>query len=173
MKRIFNGLYRLTLSLWVGGVAIFTFLVTPIIFREFGRDLAGQFVGKMFPLYFPYLLVLTAVALVAFLLGREESKGLSATLPIFLLAGALIVNLFVNFKLYPDIEEVKRSVSSFERESPSSPGRREFARLHAASAVLNLLVFADGVALLLMGPALRRREESQSSAMEAEAGARP
>ncbi len=125
----------------------------------------------MFPFYFPYLLVLAAVALVAFLLGREESKGLGANLPIFLLAGALTVNLFVNFKLYPDIEEVKRSITSFERESPESAGRKEFGRLHAASAVLNLLVFADGVALLFMGPALRRREEAAGAPEGAQAHA--
>ena len=26
--------YRLALSLWVGGIALFTFVVTPVIFRE-------------------------------------------------------------------------------------------------------------------------------------------
>jgi hypothetical protein len=152
MKRIFNGLYRLTLSLWVGGVVIFTFLVTPVLFNSFDREVAGGIVAKLFPLYFPYLLVLEAVALVAFIIGREESKALAATLPIYLLIGALGVSLFVNYKLYPDIREAKREAASSGRES-------EFARLHAVSAGLNLLILADGIALLLIGPALRRREE--------------
>lgn len=36
-----------------------------------------------------------------------------------------------------------------------SPLRKEFARLHAMSAALNLIVLADGVALLLIGTGLR------------------
>lgn len=166
MKRIFNGLYRLTLSLWVGGVVIFTFLVTPVLFNSFDREVAGGIVAKLFPLYFPYLLVLEAVALVAFIIGREESKGLAATLPIYLLIGALGVSLFVNFKLYPDIREAKREAASSGRES-------EFARLHAVSAGLNLLILADGIALLLIGPALRRREESQGVTEGAQADSPP
>jgi hypothetical protein len=41
--------YRLALSLWVGGIALFTFVVTPVIFRTQGRDAAGKIVGSIFP----------------------------------------------------------------------------------------------------------------------------
>jgi len=46
--------------------------------------------------------------------------------------------------------QVKQQVASFEREAPDSPMRKEFRRLHAISAVLNLLVLADGAALLVL-----------------------
>lgn len=33
-------LYRLALAFWVGGVALFTFVLTPILFKTQPRDLA-------------------------------------------------------------------------------------------------------------------------------------
>lgn len=35
---IASAVYRLGLSLWVGGMALFTFVVTPVIFRTQGRE---------------------------------------------------------------------------------------------------------------------------------------
>jgi hypothetical protein len=49
-------IYNLVLSLWVGGNALFTFLVTPVIFKMYGRDEAGKIVGNLFPSYFTSLL---------------------------------------------------------------------------------------------------------------------
>jgi hypothetical protein len=168
MTRILQALYRLFMSLWVGGTAIFTFLVTPIIFGSFPRDMAGQLVGKLFPFYFPYLLILVAATLVVFWFGRGPDRSLASRLPLYLLAGALAVQAFVTFKLYPDIVEVKRAVTSFETDSPDAPARQEFRRLHGVSSVLNLLVLADGLALLFLWPPLGRR---QSETIEATAKA--
>jgi len=42
-------LYNLVLALWVGGISIFTFIVTPVIFRSFGRDMAGRDRGEALP----------------------------------------------------------------------------------------------------------------------------
>jgi uncharacterized membrane protein len=67
MRLTWLSLYNLILSLWVGGIAIFTFIVTPAIFRSFGRDEAGAIVGKLFPGYFTYVLVLTLLAFIFFL----------------------------------------------------------------------------------------------------------
>jgi EAL domain-containing protein (putative c-di-GMP-specific phosphodiesterase class I) len=66
------------------------------------------------------------------------------------------VNTYVTFKLQPDAVKIKQQVASFERESPDSPARRAFRRLHGISAGLNLLVLADGVALLVISPFLRK-----------------
>lgn len=45
-------LYHLKLAFWVGGVALFTFVLTPILFKALPRDLAGNIVGVLFPGYF-------------------------------------------------------------------------------------------------------------------------
>ena len=143
-------LYSLILSLWIGGIAIFTFIVTPAIFRSYGRDMAGEIVGKLFPGYFTCNLMLTALALVLlFLLGADRAAK-AFQLSLALLTIALLANAYVSFKLHPDTVRIKQQVASFERESPDSPARKEFRRLHGISAVVNLFILADGVVLLVL-----------------------
>ena len=45
-------IYRIAIAFWVGGVTIFTFVLTPIIFKSYDRDTAGKIVGVLFPAYF-------------------------------------------------------------------------------------------------------------------------
>lgn len=143
-------LYALSLSLWVGGMGIFTFVVTPAIFRSYGRDQAGEIVGRLFPGYFAYTLAMSAVALVLCFLLKVDPADRMHRISLALLAAALVVNLYVTFKIHPDAVRIKQEIASFESESPDSPARSKFRRLHAVSAVLNLFVLVDGVVLLAL-----------------------
>ena len=150
MKPILFSLYTLTLSLWTGGMAMFTFIVTPVIFRSFGRDQAGEIVGRLFPGYFLSTLVLSGLALVLFFLISADQAARAYRATLILLVAALLANTYITYKLHPDAVKVKQQVASFERGDRDTPLRREFRRLHAISAVLNLLVLADGAALLVL-----------------------
>jgi len=150
MKSILPALYTLTLSLWTGGMAMFTFIVTPAIFRSYGRDQAGEIVGRLFPGYFLSTLILSGLALVLFFLIAADQATRTYRATLILLVAALLANTYITYKLHPDAVKVKQQVASFEREAPDSPLRKEFRRLHAISAVLNLLVLADGAALLVL-----------------------
>jgi len=143
-------LYNFILALWVGGIFIFTFLVTPIIFQSFSRDTAGQIVGKLFPYYFPYNLVLSVLALVVFLLFVGIQGKIQNKITMILLIAALLINLFVTFKLYPDIKGVKQQIVAFETRSDESPIRNKFRKLHKLSAILNILLLIDGAVLLIL-----------------------
>jgi hypothetical protein len=156
MKLSWSSLYNLILALWVGGMAIFTFVVTPAIFKSYGRDMASQIVGKLFPGYFLYTLVLAALAFILFFTVAGDQARPPARISFLLLIIAVVISASVAFKLYPDAVKLKQQVTSFEREAPDSPARKRFARLHAASMSLNLLLFADSVVLLLLGPALKK-----------------
>jgi hypothetical protein len=156
MKNIFFPLYNIILALWTGGIAIFTFVLTPVIFKSYGRDTAGDIVGRLFPGYFFYTLILSLAALLLAFLVMENRSAIAARISLLLLVAALIMNAYVFFKLHPDTVDVKQRITSFERESKDSPARKEFSRLHAISAVLNLAVLVDGTILLVLAPALRR-----------------
>jgi len=143
-------LYNFILALWVGGISIFTFLITPIIFRSFGRDTAGEIVGKLFPYYFPYNLILSVLALTVFLLFAGTQGKIQHKISIALLTVALLTNLFVAFKLYPDIKRVKQQMGTFETQSDQSPLRNKFRKLHRVSAILNILLLIDGAILLIL-----------------------
>jgi hypothetical protein len=102
MKRLIFFLYTLILSLWIGGIAIFTFVVTPAIFSSYNRDMAGEIVGKLFPGYFTYTLVFSALALVVFFLLKADRSKKPFRLSLALLTIALLANAYVSFKLHPD-----------------------------------------------------------------------
>ena len=152
MNAFWFSLYTIVLSLWVGGMALFTFIVTPVIFRSFARDLAGRVVGELLPGYFLYNLILAAVALALFFLSTAVRTAFTSRLSLVLLSAALIINVFIVFKLHPEAVKVKQKVTSFERESPDSPARKKFTRLHGVSAALNLVLLVDGITLLVVGP---------------------
>lgn len=156
MKITWHSLYMLVLGLWVGGMAIFTFIVTPVLFRSFSRDQAGVIVGRLFPGYFLYILILAALAFMLFLVAASDHSRSASRISFAFLIAALIMISINTFKLYPETIRIKQQISAFETESSDSAARKQFARLHALSASLNLLLLVDGIALLLVGPALRR-----------------
>ena len=140
--------YRLALSLWVGGIALFTFVVTPVIFRTQGKDAAGKIVGALFPLYFRYGLALAATALLARVFAGEAFHGARQLVGTLLIVSALLLTGYQAYGLAPRMEQVKRSVVSYEATPPEDPARKEFSRLHGISMVVNLVVLLEGAALM-------------------------
>ena len=156
MKLSWFSFYTLILALWVGGIALFTFILTPVIFKSYPRDLAGEIVGRLFPGYFLYNLVLAALVLVLFFVVANDQSRLAYRLSLACAVTALLINLFIVFRLHPETVRIKQQVTSFERESPDSPARKQFRRLHGVSAVLNLVLLAEGITLLITGPLVRK-----------------
>lgn len=144
--QFFDILYRLSVSLWAGGNAIFTLMLTPILFKTESRDVAGRIVGNLFPGYFRWGLACGVVALVCRLAGR----GFDHRLPVIVLTVMLAVTSFQAFYVEPRAAELKRRIGSFETTSKEDPLRKDFSRLHAVSAVCNLTVLAGGVLLVVL-----------------------
>jgi len=143
-------IYSFILALWTGGIVIVTFLVTPVIFQSFGKDTAGEIVGKLFPYYFPYNLVLSVLALIIFLVFIGIKGKVQNKIAIILLTIAILINLYVTFNLHPDIVSVKQQIKTFETQSDESPARNQFRKMHGISAILNILLLMDGIALLIL-----------------------
>jgi hypothetical protein len=139
-------LCRLAVALWVGGVALFTFVLTPTIFRSESRDVAGRIVGYLFPGYFRWGLVCGTVALVALLIVRGKHWVPAAILLVLMLSATV----FQSFYLEPKAAALKQQIPSFETTPKDHPLRREFSRIHGISAVCNLSVCAGGVVLVLL-----------------------
>src|SRR5512139_4145805 len=156
MSALVQFLYNLVLALWVGGISIFTFIVTPVIFRSFGRDIAGEVVGKLFPGYFLYTLLLSILALILLLVSQPSLRKSAHTWSLLLIALAIIINMFVSFKLHPEIKKIKQEIPSFEAVQDSLL-RKRFRQLHGVSATLNLILLADGVVLLLISTAVKKQ----------------
>src|SRR5437763_326063 len=66
---LFDTIYLIALTAWVGSVLFFTFGVAPIIFRSLGADAGGKFVRALFPRYYAWGYTSGVVALAAGVLG--------------------------------------------------------------------------------------------------------
>ena len=137
---------RLAVSFWVGGAAMFTFVLTPIIFKVNDRDTAGKIVGTLFPGYFKWGLACGVVALASILLIRGKNF-----VPILLILVIMLsLTSFQSFYIEPRAAAIKKEIPSFVTTPKEHPQRREFSRLHAISAVCNLTVIVGGVVLVVL-----------------------
>jgi hypothetical protein len=144
--QIISIIYRLAVAFWVGGVAIFTFVLTPIIFKSEPRDVAGRIVGYLFPGYFRWGLACGGLALVC----AVVSRGRNQVAALVLILAMLALTSFQSFYIEPRAAALKREIPSFETTPKDHPLRRQFSLLHGISAVCNLTVFAGGVVLLVL-----------------------
>ncbi len=139
-------LYRLVVSLWAGGNAIFTLMLTPILFKTENRDVAARIVGNLFPGYFRWGLACGVIALIC----RVAGRGLDFKLPVIVLVVMLAMVSFQAFYVEPHAAELKRQIGSFESTSKDHPLRKEFSKLHGVSAVCNLTVLVGGIVLVVL-----------------------
>jgi hypothetical protein len=137
--------YHLAISLWIGGAALFTLLLTPIIFKTQTRDLAGQIVGVLFPGYFRWGLVCGISALLCRVLLKERGLLVAG-----LICSMLALTAFQAWYLEPRVAGLKRQIVSFETTPKDHPLRREFGRLHGISAGCNLAVISGGIVLIAL-----------------------
>jgi uncharacterized membrane protein len=139
-------LYRLSITFWTGGITLFTFILTPALFKSLSRDQAGQIVGILFPGYFRWGLACGVIALAS----RLVMLRTSAPVPVILLAIMLALTSVQAFYIEPRAAALKRQIPSFETTTKEHPLRREFSKLHGISASCNLAVMAGGIALVVM-----------------------
>ena len=143
---VLDTIFRLAVAFWVGGSALFTFVLTPILFKTQPRDLAGRIVGVLFPGYFRWGLACGAVALVCLLIVRGR-LFLPSLLLLVLMLG---LTSFQAFSVEPRAAALKGRIASFETTPKEDPLRRSFSRLHGISMVCNLGVLAGGVILVIL-----------------------
>ena len=139
-------IYRLAIAFWVGGNAIFTLVLTPLLFKTEPRDTAARIVGTFFPGYFRWGVACGLTALVCRLLSRNWRFDLVACMLVAMLA----VTSFQAFYVEPRAAALKQQIGSFETTTKEHPLRRQFSRLHGVSAVCNLAVLGGGIVLVVL-----------------------
>jgi hypothetical protein len=139
-------LYRLAVAFWVGGATLFTFVLTPVIFKSYNRDMAGGIVGVLFPGYFKWGLACGVIALGALLFAAARHRTASA----IIIAIMLAITAMQAFVIEPRAAALKKEIPSFETTPPDDPLRARFRKLHGASAAGNLAVIGGGIALVIL-----------------------
>lgn len=156
MQSIASAVYRLALALWVGGMSVFSFVVTPVIFRTQTRESAGRIVGAIFPVYFRFCLGAAVVALAARAIAGEAFAGARQLAGTAIIVFSLAILSYHTYGLAPRMAEVRERIVLRETVPEEDPARREFSRLHGVSMALNLAVIIAGAVLILWYESFRR-----------------
>ena len=140
-------LYRLAVACWVGGTSLFTFVLTPTIFKSYNRDMAGGIVGVLFPGYFKWGLVCGVIALATIFMSSTVKHK---TIAVVIIAVMLAITSVQAFVIEPKAAALKKAIPSFETTPQEDPLRVQFRKLHGVSAVSNLAVIGGGIALIVL-----------------------
>jgi uncharacterized membrane protein len=144
-------IYLLSITLWIGGMAFFSFLAAPSIFHVLGREDAGKVVADIFPKYYWQGIICGAIALLtSVVLGMRERWNTLLIARTLMIGLMLIGVLYAVGILQPKIQAVKAQVTSFDSLSPTDPLRLEFGRLHGRSFSVNAAVLLLGVGVVFI-----------------------
>lgn len=144
-------IYLLSIALWIGGMAFFSFLAAPSIFKVLPREEAGNVVTAIFPKYYWQGIICGVIAL-----GASCALGMRERWNILLIVRTILIGVMVVGVLYavvilqPKIHAVKAQITSFESLAPTDPVRLEFARLHGRSFSVNAAVLLLGVIVVFI-----------------------
>ncbi|WZO97650.1 DUF4149 domain-containing protein [Isosphaeraceae bacterium EP7] len=143
LLKLFESLYLLALTSWVGSILFLSFGVAPIIFKVLDAQSASKFVRALFPRYYAWGAISAAIAVPAYIavpLSFPEMRGpLVAVQALLLVFGALLM-LYCGNALTPEINEARDA-------GPARDAR--FKALHRRSVRLNGLAMVIGVGLLV------------------------
>ena len=140
---IFDSVYLIALTAWVGSILFFSFGIAPIIFKVLDAESAGKFARALFPRYYLWGVISCAVALPALVCGSlsfPELRGPMIGVQAGLIVVSLLIMLYCGNTLTPAINAA--------RDGGPSTSRR-FDRLHRRSVNLNVVVLLIGLGLLV------------------------
>jgi hypothetical protein len=169
-RALLNFAFLFALTVWGGMVFFFTFINTPAVFAGLDRDTAARLLGDLFPRYFQVQLICIVVALAA-LAVRAALRGAPRALVIAgmtMLGLALVISLYANFALLPEMQEAQARVPSFVTTPKEDPTRVAYGRLHGRAMILNATAALLGGATLALAAfdprLLATRRERQHAA---------
>lgn len=152
---LWSSLERLLLTLWVGGMLVVGYVVTPVLFSSLDdRMLAGTVAGRLFGFVSLIGLACGGLLLLAWILrdGRAAVRGWR----VWVVCAMLLITLIGEFGLTPQMQELKQAAGA--ALLPGSDVYRQFSRLHGLSSVLFLLNSLMGLGLVAAPSVTRGRD---------------
>jgi len=143
------------LAMWVGGLSLFSGVISPAAFRSFGKPEAGRIIGTFFPAVDRWASVwgfVTLGALFFQFFGRTlEVRSLVLGVPVLVMWG---LTLYCATILHPQIRElkVKMGLEQFKETAHLETIRFAFGRLHKRSVQLHFVILTLGLFCLGLVP---------------------
>ena len=144
-------IYLLSIALWIGGMAFFSFMAAPSIFKVLPREDAGKVVSDIFPKYYWQGIICGAIALITSIALGTRDRWNTLLIARTIIIGVMVLGiLYTVVILQPKVQAVKAQITSFESLSPTDPLRLEFGRLHGRSFSVNAAVLLLGVVVVFI-----------------------
>lgn len=126
-----------TLGLLIGGMALFSFVVAPMAFRLLPEADAGRFVRGLFPHYYLFVIVASALTVIGTVArGPGQAK---------VMAGVLALAILARQVLMPAINRMR------DRQLAGDPSAgRWFGVLHGTSMAINFLQLGTAIVVLAL-----------------------
>ncbi len=140
---VFDSVYVVALTAWVGSILFFSFGVAPIVFQVLDEQAGGKFLRGLFPRYYLWGAIASAVALPAYVAGPlcyQEFRGPAVGVQAILIIAGILSMLYGGNSLTPAINQARDA---------GSAGALQFERLHRRAVYLNSVVLVIGLGLLI------------------------
>ena len=140
---IFDSVYVIALTAWVGSILFFSFGVAPITFTVLGSENGDKFIRALFPTYYAWGAIAGAIALPAFVavpLCYPEYRGGAVAIQSMVILAATLIMLYGGNALAPAINAARDA---------GAEGHERLTKLHRRSVRLNALVLVIGFGLLI------------------------
>ena len=143
VNTIFNFIYLLSLTVWIGSIVFFSFFVAPMVFKFLEREKAGELLGIIFPRYYKLGYVCSTLILVSFLVSGTEGTELKWCAWGIMGLASILAGVVVN----PKAKLLKEKIKSTS-EDEKSELEAKFKSLHSFSVRLNAVTLFSGLWLI-------------------------
>ena len=140
---IFDSVYAVALTAWVGSILFFSLGAAPIIFGVLGEQAGAKFARALFPRFYLWGAIAGAIALPAFVAGPlcyHEFRGPMVGVQAMVILAGILCMLYGANSLTPAINQARDT---------GPAGQERFKLLHRRAAWLNGFVLAIGLGLLV------------------------
>lgn len=131
---------RILLTLWVGGMWVIGYLVTPTLFSMLEKSVAGNVAGQLFTLMSYAGLFCGSLLLIGFI--SRIGTSIARHWVFWVLLAMLVIILIGQFVLQPMMAELKAT-------GLTDLNRSEFGKLHGIASVLFLINSLLGLSLVI------------------------
>jgi len=146
--------YLLSLSVWIGSVVFFSFVVAPSVFKSLASGDAAKLMRTIFPRYYVVGLLCAVVGIVCvgWLLADRAFGKWPGILSLLLLASTGGTDGWLLMAVLPRLHELheRKTPVIGTGKVPEPHWEQEWKQLHRASVQLNFAVLASTLALLFL-----------------------
>lgn len=144
MVYLLRFIHLLSLIVWLGGMAFFSFIAAPSIFQALPTETAGDVVGVIFPKYWliGYICSLTTLFTLILLANFERTFPVIRILILVVMAAT---TFYTGLVVGSKAREIKSQIRVIEDGSEKAVLKTQFRTYHQRSIILNTIVMVLGV----------------------------